>query len=276
MRVRHIAAMASGHDQETLGRGVGSATRTSRCAGSCSSRRTGAGHACSPTTSRAPTRWAASSSATPGLPLTEYLRPRLFDPLGIGPVGWQLAIRPPARPPARPSAGVLRAASRGPRTWPSSGSCTCSAASGTAASCSPADWVAQATVQAGRPTPTGTNPDWQQGYGFQFWMSRHGYRGDGAFGQFCVVLPEQDTVVATTAATLDMQAVLDALWEHLLPGLGRAGAGRGGGAAVRADGPAGRARAGRPAGPGRRRRPVARWLARRSPSPESTGSWPPG
>ena len=64
-------------------------------------------------------------------------------------------------------------------------------------------------------------PDWRQGYGFQFWMSRHGYRGDGAFGQFCVVLPEQDAVVVTTASTLDMQAMLDAMWAHLLPALGQ-------------------------------------------------------
>jgi hypothetical protein len=55
-------------------------------------------------------------------------------------------------------------------------------------------------------------------------MSRHGYRGDGAFGQFCVILPEQDTVIVTTAYTLDMQAVLDAMWAHLLPGLGTASA----------------------------------------------------
>ena len=50
-------------------------------------------------------------------------------------------------------------------------------------------------------------------------MSRHGYRGDGAFGQFCLVLPEQDAVVAITGGTEDMQAVLDHVWEHLLPGL---------------------------------------------------------
>jgi hypothetical protein len=66
----------------------------------------------------------------------------------------------------------------------------------------------------------GAQPAARQGYGFQFWMARHGYRGDGAFGQFCVVLPEHDTVVATTGGTEAMQAVLDHLWEHLLPGLG--------------------------------------------------------
>ena len=62
--------------------------------------------------------------------------------------------------------------------------------------------------------------DWGQGYGYQFWMSRHGYRGDGAFGQFCVILPEQDAVIVTTAYTLAMPALLDAIWDHLLPGLG--------------------------------------------------------
>jgi hypothetical protein len=68
-------------------------------------------------------------------------------------------------------------------------------------------------------------PDWQQGYGFQFWMSRHGYRGDGAYGQFCVILPEQDAVIVTTACTLDMQAMLDAMWTRLLPGFGPASPG---------------------------------------------------
>jgi hypothetical protein len=51
-------------------------------------------------------------------------------------------------------------------------------------------------------------------------MSRHGYRGDGAFGQFCVILPEQEMVIVTTACTTDMQAMLDAMWTCLLPGVG--------------------------------------------------------
>ena len=67
--------------------------------------------------------------------------------------------------------------------------------------------------------PNEPQPDWRQGYGFQFWMARHGYRGDGAYGQFCVVLPEQDVVIATTAATEDMQGILDAAWAHLLPAM---------------------------------------------------------
>ena len=67
--------------------------------------------------------------------------------------------------------------------------------------------------------PNEPQPDWRQGYGFQFWIARHGYRGDGAYGQFCVVLPEQDVVIATTAATENMQGILDAAWAHLLPAM---------------------------------------------------------
>lgn len=83
----------------------------------------------------------------------------------------------------------------------------------------PADWVDRAThVQ----TPNADNdggPDWRQGYGYQFWLARHGYRGDGAYGQFCLVLPDQDAVVVITSATPDMQVVLDQVWEHLLPAM---------------------------------------------------------
>ena len=60
--------------------------------------------------------------------------------------------------------------------------------------------------------------DWKEGYGFQFWRCQHNaYRGDGAGGQFCVVMPDQDVVIAITANHGNMQAELDAIWDHLLP-----------------------------------------------------------
>jgi hypothetical protein len=70
--------------------------------------------------------------------------------------------------------------------------------------------------------PAEPEPDWQQGYGFQLWMSRHGYRGDGAFGQYMLVLPEHDAVVAIFSGNEDMQALLDHVWAHLLPAMGAA------------------------------------------------------
>jgi len=83
----------------------------------------------------------------------------------------------------------------------------------------PESWVEAATA---RQTSNGSNPqsDWDQGYGYQFWRCRHGaYRGDGAFGQYCIVLPEQDAVIAITSGVKDMQAVLNLVWDKLLPAM---------------------------------------------------------
>ena len=83
----------------------------------------------------------------------------------------------------------------------------------------PAAWVEAATA---RQTSNGSSPasDWDQGYGYQFWRCRHGaYRGDGAFGQYCIVMPEQDAVIAITSGLGDMQAVLDLVWDRLQPAM---------------------------------------------------------
>ena len=69
--------------------------------------------------------------------------------------------------------------------------------------------------------PSGRTSDWQQGYGFQFWRCQHNaFRGDGRDGQICLVLPEQDAVIAITAQTGQMQTELDLVWEKLLPAFG--------------------------------------------------------
>ena len=82
----------------------------------------------------------------------------------------------------------------------------------------PAAWVAEATA---RQTSNGSAPtsDWDQGYGYQFWQSRHGFRGDGAFGQYMLILPKYDAVVAITSGVRDMQAVMNLVWDKLLPAM---------------------------------------------------------
>ncbi|MCB9432113.1 MAG: serine hydrolase [Ardenticatenaceae bacterium] len=81
-------------------------------------------------------------------------------------------------------------------------------------------WIAEATQATSDNSNTQTNPDWVVGYGYQFWRCRHnGYRGDGAFGQYCLLLPEQDVVLAMIGGVRDMQVILDKVWEHLLPAL---------------------------------------------------------
>jgi hypothetical protein len=150
-----------------------------------------------------------------GMTLTDYLRPRLLDPLGIGEVGWH------ELPPGR-ELGFTGLHAR-TEDVAKLGELYLRHGRWEGRQLLPESWAAEATrkhvdnagLQPGK-------PDWEQGYGYQFWMARHGYRGDGAFGQFCVVLPEHDAVLVTTGGTEDMQAVLDAVWTHLLPGFDRA------------------------------------------------------
>lgn len=154
-----------------------------------------------------------------GLRLVDYLRPRLFDPIGAGPAWWD---RVPARAESGETIEVdmgftglhLRPDALGRFTqlllddgrWQS-------------AQLLPEGWVALASTKYIDTVQEDTKPDWNQGYGYQYWMARHGWRGDGAHGQFAMMLPEQRAAVAITSFTENMQVVLDAFWEHVLPAL---------------------------------------------------------
>jgi hypothetical protein len=145
---------------------------------------------------------------TTGERLLDYLGPRLLDPLeivgatweqcpqGFDTAGWGLSVT---------TGAIARFGElyRLDGVWKGS-------------RLLPEGWVGEATrshIENGDPA---SPSDWSQGYGFQFWRCRHGaYRGDGAFGQFCVVHPQRELVVAITAGTGNMGAVLDALWESL-------------------------------------------------------------
>jgi hypothetical protein len=83
----------------------------------------------------------------------------------------------------------------------------------------PEAWVDEATR---RQVANGDDPnvDEEQGYGYLFWRIRNGaYRGDGAFGQFCEVWPDQDVVLAITGGKPGMEAIQDLVWEHVLPAM---------------------------------------------------------
>jgi CubicO group peptidase (beta-lactamase class C family) len=63
----------------------------------------------------------------------------------------------------------------------------------------------------------------REGYGYQWWMTRNdGYYASGVFGQQCIVLPTQKTVIVFTCGLrLGEKRLHSALWEQLFPGLGR-------------------------------------------------------
>lgn len=146
-----------------------------------------------------------------GQSVLDYLRPRLFEPLGIENPTWDASRQ-----------GVsLGGFGLNVRTEDIArfGQLYLQKGRWQGKQLVPAAWVEAATM---RQMSNGSSPssDWEQGYGYQFWRSRHGfYRGDGAHGQFCLILPQHDTVIAITSGTRDMASVMNLVWDRLLPAL---------------------------------------------------------
>jgi len=146
-----------------------------------------------------------------GMTVLDYLKPRLFEPLGIGSPTWVMS-------PQGISAGAYGLSLR-TEDIASFGQLYLQKGKWRGKQLVPSPWIEEATA---RQTANGSAPtsDWDQGYGFQFWRSRHNtYRGDGAFGQYCMVMPEYDAVVAITSGVRDMQAVMNLVWNKLLPAM---------------------------------------------------------
>jgi CubicO group peptidase (beta-lactamase class C family) len=244
MEVRHLLTMSTGHDKDTVDR-LGRTGRMVRgffqlnvehAPGAPFVYNSGATYILS-----------AIVQKLTGEKVIDYLRPRLFEPLGISEQiwetsdeginmgGWGLSLNTHSLA-AFAQLLVQRGAWEGKQLVP-------------------AEWI-EAATSAQVDNSTEENPDWKQGYGYQFWRGRHNsYRGDGAFGQYVLVLPDHDAAVVMTSASPDMQATMNVIWDQLLPVLEKAGADAGvaadgGGAGPGADaGLAGELRIAAPAGP---------------------------
>lgn len=155
-----------------------------------------------------------------GQRVLDFLRPRLFEPLGITGMTWETCPRGintggwglsvPTEALAKFGQLYLQRGQWHDRQL------------------IPASWIEQATTFKIQQPPSAGHSleelkqtsDWHQGYCYQFWRCRHdAFRGDGAYGQFMIVMPEQDAVVAITAETADMQSELNLVWDHILPGM---------------------------------------------------------
>jgi CubicO group peptidase (beta-lactamase class C family) len=146
-----------------------------------------------------------------GMTTLDYLKPRLFEPLGIEHPAWETS-------PQGISLGGYGLSIR-TEDIARFGQLYLQKGKWQGKQLVPAAWVEAATA---RQTSNGSNPksDWDQGYGYQFWRCKNGaFRGDGAFGQYCIVLPEQDAVIAITSGVKGMQAVLNLVWDQLLPAM---------------------------------------------------------
>lgn len=147
-----------------------------------------------------------------GQNLHDYLKPRLFAPLGIEGEQWQrlpdgtvaggYGLRVKTEDLAKLGQLYLQKG-----VW--NGERLLSEA-----------WVEEATAKQ---ISNGTEPDndWHAGYGYQLWRCArdNAYRFIGMFNQLCLVLPEHNAIVAVTSGLSDEKAVLDMVWEHLVPGM---------------------------------------------------------
>jgi CubicO group peptidase (beta-lactamase class C family) len=145
----------------------------------------------------------------------EYLKPRLFEPLGIERPDW----------PSTPEGYTVGGYGLHIRTEDIAkfGQLYLQKGMWNGTRLLPEQWVAEATAKQvdNSQAPSAKSIDWQQGYGFQFWRCQHNaYRGDGRDGQICLVMPEHDAVIAITAQTGQMQKQLDLVWDKLLPAFG--------------------------------------------------------
>ncbi|HEX5417788.1 MAG TPA: serine hydrolase [Chloroflexota bacterium] len=210
MRIRHLLTMTTGHVEEPL-RGLRQTeTKWTRAFLAHPVERAPGTHFLY--NSLGTYMLSAIAQRITGERVVQYLQPRLFTPLGIAPPVWETS------PEGIDTGGwglnlTTREIARFGQLYLQKGVWN-------GQPLIPEAWVAAAT--AGQvPNGPSSNPDWEQGYGYQFWRCRHGaYRGDGAFGQYCVVLPEQEAVLAITSGLSNMQSVLDRVWEHLLPAMG--------------------------------------------------------
>ncbi len=154
-----------------------------------------------------------------GEKLIDYLTPRLFTPLGISGMDWEIdpmnrnvggwGLRLKTEDMAKFGEFLLQKGK-----W--NGKQIISSA-----------WIEEATTKKIEQMPgvpaTDSNKmssDWAQGYCYQFWRCRNNaFRADGAYGQYIIVMPDQDAVVAITCETYDLQNELNLVWKYIFPAL---------------------------------------------------------
>jgi CubicO group peptidase (beta-lactamase class C family) len=143
----------------------------------------------------------------------EFLKPRLFEPLGIENPDW------PSSPEGNSLGGYgLKLCTEDIAKF---GQLYLQKGKWNGKQLVPQNWVEQATRKQVPNDQEGHSKigiDWVQGYGFQFWRCTHNaFRGDGANGQLCVVIPEKDAVIAITADTNNFQGEMNGIWDKLYP-----------------------------------------------------------
>lgn len=152
-----------------------------------------------------------------GQRIVDYLRPRLFQPLGISDVDWEEDLQH-----INTGGWGLRIRTRDMAKF---GQLFLQKGKWKGKQVLPKGWVEEASSKQILQHPEFTDEqreksDWEQGYGYQMWRCRNNaFRADGAYGQYIIVMPDQDAVIAITSETADMQEELNLVWQYLLPAM---------------------------------------------------------
>lgn len=139
-----------------------------------------------------------------GMTLLDYLKQRLFTPMHITDVAWELS------PEGVNTGGWgLHIQSESLAKF---GQLLLNHGEWEGKQLLPADWVKQMMTKQ---METGGD-----GYGYQMWLCEYpgAVRADGAYGQYILMIPEKDMVVVITECTLiDGRTQRRLVWKHLLP-----------------------------------------------------------
>jgi len=143
----------------------------------------------------------------------DYLMPRIFMPLGIRGIDWDLN-------PQGINLGMIGLRLR-TEDLAKFGQLLMNEGTWNKQQLIPKEWVREATsLKIKTADSTDAKNDWAQGYAYQMWRGRNNsVRLDGMAGQFVVLFPDKDAIVVFTANARNTQKELDLMHDYLLPSI---------------------------------------------------------
>ncbi len=148
-----------------------------------------------------------------GETIFDYLMPRIFKPLGIRGIDWDLN-------PQGINLGMIGLRLR-TEDLAKFGQLLMNEGIWNKQQLIPKEWVREATSFKIQTTPeTDDMSDWAQGYAYQMWRGRNSsVRLDGMAGQFVVLFPDRDAIVVFTANARNTQKELNLMHDYLFPAI---------------------------------------------------------
>lgn len=145
-----------------------------------------------------------------------YLMPRIFKPLGICGIDWDLN-------PQGISMGMIGLRLR-TEDLAKFGQLLSNGGVWNGKQLIPKEWIKEATAfqikNSDEPEEKRSLSDWGQGYAYQMWRGKNNtVRLDGMGGQFVVLIPDKDAIVVFTANNTNTQKQLDLIHKYLIPAI---------------------------------------------------------